>query len=251
MNQGLVTNDRFDPARRVRKRHFARFRRPQRSAGGGLASYPAQAVVIGSTRGALVASARLSRAIKNPGSSRGSRSCSSAYGILRARSSPWSRRPRPGVMLPPSCHGRNGEDSFAEAILSKGSRACSTQRQTLPWIWHGWRPSRTQINSGAAMYDRSGKPLRCWRTARYRMLEGGIARLPRSPGNFLVLRAGRPVLIIESRGKRLTGLSWASQADIDSALNLLLALTGPDQRMLKVETYNGISVYGQQGGRAS
>ena len=74
------------------------------------------------------------------------------------------------------------------------------------------------------------------------LLEGGVARLPRSPGNFLVLRTGRPVLIIESWGKRLTGLSWASQADIDSALNLLLALTGPDHRILKVETYNGTSV---------
>jgi len=74
------------------------------------------------------------------------------------------------------------------------------------------------------------------------LLEGGVARLPRSPGNYLALRAGRPVLIIESNGKRLTGLAWARQADIDSALNLLLALTGPDRRVLKVETYNGISV---------
>ncbi len=74
------------------------------------------------------------------------------------------------------------------------------------------------------------------------LLEGGVARLPRSPGNFLVLRTGRPVLIIESAGKRLTGLASACQADIDSALNLLLALTRPDRRILKVETYNGISV---------
>jgi ATP-dependent Lhr-like helicase len=64
------------------------------------------------------------------------------------------------------------------------------------------------------------------------LLEGGVARLPRSPGNFLVLRAG----------KRLTGLSWARQADIDSALNLLPGLTRTDRRVLKVETYNGIPV---------
>ncbi len=71
------------------------------------------------------------------------------------------------------------------------------------------------------------------------LLEGGIARLPRLPSNFLVLRAGRPILIIESFGKRLTGLASASQIDIDSALNLLPGFTGPDRRILKVELYNG------------
>jgi ATP-dependent Lhr-like helicase len=49
-------------------------------------------------------------------------------------------------------------------------------------------------------------------------------------------------LIIEAAGKRLTGLSWARQADIDSALNLLPGLTRTDRRVLKVETYNGIPV---------
>ena len=72
------------------------------------------------------------------------------------------------------------------------------------------------------------------------LLEGGVARLPRLPSHFLVLRAGRPVLIIESFGKRLTGLASASQADIDSALNLLPGFTGPDRRILKVEMYNGV-----------
>jgi ATP-dependent Lhr-like helicase len=71
------------------------------------------------------------------------------------------------------------------------------------------------------------------------LLGGGVARLPRVPGNFLVLSDGRPILIIESFGKRLTGLAWASQADIDAALGLLLNLTGPTRRILKVETYNG------------
>jgi ATP-dependent helicase Lhr and Lhr-like helicase len=70
------------------------------------------------------------------------------------------------------------------------------------------------------------------------LLDGGVARLPRNPGNFLVLRAGRPILIIESHGKRLTGLASASQVDIDSALNLLVSFTGPDRRILKVESYN-------------
>jgi ATP-dependent helicase Lhr and Lhr-like helicase len=72
------------------------------------------------------------------------------------------------------------------------------------------------------------------------LLEGGVARLPRLPGHFLVLKAGRPVLIIESNCKRLTGLASARQADIDSALNLLPGFTGPHRRILKVETYNGV-----------
>jgi ATP-dependent Lhr-like helicase len=71
------------------------------------------------------------------------------------------------------------------------------------------------------------------------LLEGGVARLPRLPGHFLVLRAGRPVLIIESYGKRLTGLASARQADIDSALNFLTGFTGQHRRILKVESYNG------------
>jgi len=71
------------------------------------------------------------------------------------------------------------------------------------------------------------------------LLDDGVARLPRLPGNFLVLRDGRPILIIESHGKRLTGLPWASQAEMDGALPLLLNLAGPNRRILKVETYNG------------
>jgi ATP-dependent Lhr-like helicase len=73
------------------------------------------------------------------------------------------------------------------------------------------------------------------------LLEGGVARLPRVAGNFLVLKCGRPILIIESYGRRLTGLSWASRTDIDSALNFLPNLTSSRRRILKVETYNGIA----------
>jgi ATP-dependent helicase Lhr and Lhr-like helicase len=73
------------------------------------------------------------------------------------------------------------------------------------------------------------------------LLEGGIARLPRAAGNSLVLKAGRPILIIEAFGKRLTGLSSASSIDIDSALNFLMSLIGSKRRILKVETYNGLA----------
>jgi ATP-dependent Lhr-like helicase len=72
------------------------------------------------------------------------------------------------------------------------------------------------------------------------LLDGGVARLMRTPGNFLAIRGGRPVLIVESYGKRLTGLPWASSADINSALKLLTGLTGPARRILKIELYNGL-----------
>jgi ATP-dependent Lhr-like helicase len=72
------------------------------------------------------------------------------------------------------------------------------------------------------------------------LLDGGVARLPRLPGHFLAIRDGRPVLIVESYGKRLTALPWASPADIDSALKLLPSLTGPGRRTLKIELYNGL-----------
>jgi ATP-dependent Lhr-like helicase len=70
------------------------------------------------------------------------------------------------------------------------------------------------------------------------LLEGGTARLPRAPGNFLVLIGGRPVLIIEGFGKRLTGLASASERELRNALTLLPTLAGPSRRVLKVETYN-------------
>jgi ATP-dependent helicase Lhr and Lhr-like helicase len=71
------------------------------------------------------------------------------------------------------------------------------------------------------------------------LLEGGTARLPRSPANYLVLCGGRPVLIIEAYGKRLTGLSSASESELRQATALLTRLARPSRRVLKVETYNG------------
>ncbi len=70
------------------------------------------------------------------------------------------------------------------------------------------------------------------------LLEGGTARLVRSAANLLVLIAGRPVLIIEGNGKRLTGLDSATEAEVRSALALVPTLAGPSRRVLKVESYN-------------
>jgi ATP-dependent Lhr-like helicase len=70
------------------------------------------------------------------------------------------------------------------------------------------------------------------------LLEGGTSRMARSSANHLILIAGRPVLIIEGHGRRLTGLASASEAELRSALALVPTLAGPSRRILKVETYN-------------
>ncbi|WP_435015304.1 DEAD/DEAH box helicase [Tundrisphaera sp. TA3] len=70
------------------------------------------------------------------------------------------------------------------------------------------------------------------------LLEGGTARLSRNPANFLIQIAGRPVLIVEANGKRLTGLASASEEELKAACGLLPSLAGPARRVLKVEAYN-------------
>jgi ATP-dependent Lhr-like helicase len=71
------------------------------------------------------------------------------------------------------------------------------------------------------------------------LLEGGTARLIRSSASYLALLGGRPVLIVEGHGKRLTGLASASEEELRGAIKLLTRLARPPRRVLKVETYNG------------
>jgi ATP-dependent Lhr-like helicase len=71
------------------------------------------------------------------------------------------------------------------------------------------------------------------------LLEGGTARLTRSSSNALVLFGGRPVLIVEANGRRLTGLASATEDELKRSVGLLTSLARPSRRILKVETYNG------------
>ncbi|HEU5115783.1 MAG TPA: DEAD/DEAH box helicase [Isosphaeraceae bacterium] len=70
------------------------------------------------------------------------------------------------------------------------------------------------------------------------LLEGGTARLSRSASNFLVMKSGRPVLIVENFGRRLTGLGSATESELQAAVALIPQLAGPSRRVLKIETYN-------------
>src|SRR6202030_1886148 len=58
------------------------------------------------------------------------------------------------------------------------------------------------------------------------LLDGGTRPLTRRSGNWLVLRARRPVLLIEQQGKRLTALPSASREDLVAATACLPEICG-------------------------
>jgi ATP-dependent Lhr-like helicase len=75
------------------------------------------------------------------------------------------------------------------------------------------------------------------------LLDGGTRSFQRRPGNWLAVRAGRPVLLVEQQGKRLTALASSSRDDVLAAVACLPAMF--DNRALKtkhkltVEEWNG------------
>ena len=76
------------------------------------------------------------------------------------------------------------------------------------------------------------------------LLEGGTVRLNRTATSHLVLRGGRPLLVVEGRGRRLTGLASASEAELREAVKLLKSLAAAARGVLRVETYNLAPVLG-------
>jgi ATP-dependent Lhr-like helicase len=84
------------------------------------------------------------------------------------------------------------------------------------------------------------------------LLDGGTRPLLRRPGNWLVLRAGRPVLLIEQQGRRLTALASASAEEVAAAVALLPELLMLDRglaarRRLTVAEWNGQPVTTTEG----
>jgi ATP-dependent Lhr-like helicase len=74
------------------------------------------------------------------------------------------------------------------------------------------------------------------------LLDGGTQPLTRRPGNWLVLKAGRPVLLIEQQGKRLSTLPSASRSDLAEAVACLPSILGRragSQHKLTVEQWDG------------
>jgi ATP-dependent Lhr-like helicase len=85
------------------------------------------------------------------------------------------------------------------------------------------------------------------------LLDGGTRSLLRRAGNWLVVRAGRPVLLIEQQGKRLTALASASAEDVRAAVACLPGILdgegGPTaaRHKLVVEEWNGQPVTTTEG----
>jgi ATP-dependent Lhr-like helicase len=83
------------------------------------------------------------------------------------------------------------------------------------------------------------------------LLEGGTRPFLRRPGNWLVVRAGRPVLLAEQHGRRLTALPSASAADIAAAVACLPGILdyarAAGLHKLTVEEWNGQAVVAAEG----
>jgi len=84
------------------------------------------------------------------------------------------------------------------------------------------------------------------------LLDGGTRPMLRRAGNWLVLRAGRPVLLIEQQGRRLTALASASKDDVAAAVGCLPSLCSTDGRpatahKITVDEWNGNPVTTSEG----
>ncbi len=84
------------------------------------------------------------------------------------------------------------------------------------------------------------------------LLDGGTRPLLRRAGNWVVVRAGRPVLLAEQQGRKLTALPSASRDDVAAAVACLpgvldAATAGPSRHKLTVEEWNGRPVTATEG----
>ncbi len=75
------------------------------------------------------------------------------------------------------------------------------------------------------------------------LLEEGTRPFFRRPGNWLILQAGRPVLLIEQHGKKLTALASAGLKEVTAAVAMLPKILTKGQvsdikHKLVVETWN-------------
>ena len=76
------------------------------------------------------------------------------------------------------------------------------------------------------------------------LLDGGTRPLLRRPGNWLVLESGRPVLLVEQQGRKLTALPSAAASDVVAAAKCCRACSTHQRGLaakhkLTVEEWNG------------
>jgi ATP-dependent Lhr-like helicase len=87
------------------------------------------------------------------------------------------------------------------------------------------------------------------------LLDGGTRSFLRRPGNWLALKAGRPVLLAEQQGRKLTALASASRDDVVAAVKALPGMFGSGgasagKVRLTVEEWNGQPVTASAGREA-
>jgi ATP-dependent Lhr-like helicase len=84
------------------------------------------------------------------------------------------------------------------------------------------------------------------------LLDGGTRPLSRRAGNWLVMRGGRPVLLVEQQGKKVTALASSSREDVTAAVACLPGILDTDRSLgvrhkLTVEEWNGQPVTSTEG----
>jgi ATP-dependent Lhr-like helicase len=84
------------------------------------------------------------------------------------------------------------------------------------------------------------------------LLDGGTRPLLRRPGNWLAVRAGRPVLLAEQQGRKLTALPSASRDDVAAAVACLPGVldagrAAGQRHKLTVDEWNGRPVTSTEG----
>jgi ATP-dependent helicase Lhr and Lhr-like helicase len=84
------------------------------------------------------------------------------------------------------------------------------------------------------------------------LLDGGTRPLLRRAGNWLVLKAGRPVLLVEQAGKKLTALASSSRDDVVAGVGVLGGILDRSggtsvRHRITVEEWNGAPVTSSEG----
>jgi ATP-dependent Lhr-like helicase len=84
------------------------------------------------------------------------------------------------------------------------------------------------------------------------LLDGGTRPLLRRAGNWLVLKAGRPVLLAEQQGRKLTALASASRDDVAAAVRALPGVFEHQKSLsvrhkMTVDEWNGEAVTASAG----
>jgi ATP-dependent Lhr-like helicase len=84
------------------------------------------------------------------------------------------------------------------------------------------------------------------------LLDGGTRPLLRRSGNWLVVRAGRPVLLVEQQGRKLTALPSASREEVVDAVKCLPGMFDASRataarHKVTVEEWNGRPVTSTEG----